>query len=274
MKVRLVDHVFSGQSATLSDEREDGPKWFSWCREDPCGSVHTWFTDNDIGRAEKHNGPRKVGWLIESPAISTKHYRLAMRKINHLDACLTYRQTLVDRDSRFLFYPLGGSRIDRSRWGLSPKMRTLSIIASQKVRTVGHTLRHRVVKDFGDRISVWGRGYRPVDSLTTALGPYRYSIVIENHRENWYFSEKLIDCLSQGTVPIYWGCPDIGRFFNTDGIIQVADYEDLVAAIWFVLNDQEDWEGRLDAIKDNLARAENYDVAEDWIFDHYTELLT
>jgi len=35
-----------------------------------------------------------------------------------------------------------------------------------------------------------------------ALTPYRYSVVIENVREPGYFSEKLVDALLCGTVPI------------------------------------------------------------------------
>ena len=27
---------------------------------------------------------------------------------------------------------------------------------------------------------------------------------------------SITDCFAAGTVPIYWGCPDIGRFFDLD----------------------------------------------------------
>jgi hypothetical protein len=42
---------------------------------------------------------------------------------------------------------------------------------------------------------------------------------VENCKEDNYFSEKLIDCLLCGTVPIYWGAPDISEYFDTRGMI-------------------------------------------------------
>ena len=43
---------------------------------------------------------------------------------------------------------------------------------------------------------------------------YEFSIAIENSVESDYFSEKLTDCILTDTTPIYYGCPDISRFFD------------------------------------------------------------
>jgi hypothetical protein len=48
---------------------------------------------------------------------------------------------------------------------------------------------------------------------------YQFSLVIENSRQANYFSEKLIDCLITKTLPIYWGCPNISKWFDTRGWI-------------------------------------------------------
>ena len=48
---------------------------------------------------------------------------------------------------------------------------------------------------------------------------FQFSIVIENCRETNYISEKLIDCLITKTIPIYYGCPNVSKFFNTEGWI-------------------------------------------------------
>ena len=39
------------------------------------------------------------------------------------------------------------------------------------------------------------------------------SICIENSAQENYFTEKIIDCLLAWTMPLYWGCPNIGDFF-------------------------------------------------------------
>ena len=46
-----------------------------------------------------------------------------------------------------------------------------------------------------------------------------FSIVVESNQEPWYFTEKLVDALLTKTVPIYWGCADIEKFFDSRGIL-------------------------------------------------------
>ena len=51
------------------------------------------------------------------------------------------------------------------------------------------------------------------------LYPYQYSIVMENGRYPNWITEKLIDCLLSRTIPIYWGAPNVGEYFDRDGIL-------------------------------------------------------
>ncbi len=46
-----------------------------------------------------------------------------------------------------------------------------------------------------------------------------YHIAIENTQNVNYVSEKIVDCFMSYTIPIYWGCPNIGDYFNMDGIL-------------------------------------------------------
>jgi hypothetical protein len=49
-----------------------------------------------------------------------------------------------------------------------------------------------------------------------ALEPYKFSVIIENNiDQGFYFSEKLIDCISIFSVPIYWshGHKNLAQFF-------------------------------------------------------------
>jgi hypothetical protein len=48
---------------------------------------------------------------------------------------------------------------------------------------------------------------------------YQYAIVVENSRQANYFTEKLVDCLLTKTIPIYYGAPNIGTYFDTRGWI-------------------------------------------------------
>jgi len=55
-----------------------------------------------------------------------------------------------------------------------------------------------------------------------------FHIAIENTSIANYFSEKLVDCFQSYTVPIYYGCTNIGEYFNEDGIIRVKNLRQII----------------------------------------------
>jgi len=100
------------------------------------------------------------------------------------------------------------------------KPKIMSIMVSQKMYAPGHIYRHELVKRILQTnlpIDIWGRGcyhYNDdrVKGTFTKFEPYvgyQYHIAIENFQTNFYFSEKIIQPLLLGTIPIYWGCKNI-----------------------------------------------------------------
>ena len=71
----------------------------------------------------------------------------------------------------------------------------------------------------GADVDILGRGYQPFEEKADGLAPYRFSIITENVRNHSYFTEKIVDALLCETVPIYWGAPNIDRFFDPRGMI-------------------------------------------------------
>lgn len=55
-----------------------------------------------------------------------------------------------------------------------------------------------------------------------------YHIAIDSFSRDNFFSEKLIDCFITNTIPIYWGCTNIDKFFNPKGIIQVSGVDEII----------------------------------------------
>jgi len=84
---------------------------------------------------------------------------------------------------------------------------------------------------------------------------YMFQWAIENHQEEGYFTEKLLDCLIMKTVPIYYGDTKIGSRFDSRGII-VFDKNNFVEQA-NKLNPC-DYEKRKDAIEENRKRAFKY----------------
>ena len=85
------------------------------------------------------------------------------------------------------------------------------------------------------------------------LKPYRYSIIIENSSENDYFSEKLVDACLLETVPIYWGAPNISKYFDPRGFIICKNIEQIFHAIKSM--SVEDYNSKIVWIKQNREKA-------------------
>lgn len=105
------------------------------------------------------------------------------------------------------------------------KKKLLSVITSDKAFTRGHMERIRFVtllkQRFGDRIDVFGHGFRDFNDKWDVLAPYRYHVVIENSSEPDYWTEKVSDCYLAGTFPIYYGCTNLADYFPTDSFIPI-----------------------------------------------------
>jgi len=84
----------------------------------------------------------------------------------------------------------------------------------------------------------------------------QFHIAIESTKIKNYFTEKLIDAFITKTVPIYWGCPNIGEFFNEKGIIQADSTQDMIDKINELT--PETYESMLPYIEENFEIAKGY----------------
>lgn len=79
-----------------------------------------------------------------------------------------------------------------------------------------------------------------------------WHIAIDSYKRVNHYSEKLIDCFLTKTIPIYWGCTNIGDFFNKHGIMEVDTVDDIIrVANWT----------NADLYHVNKAVEENYQLA-------------
>jgi hypothetical protein len=70
----------------------------------------------------------------------------------------------------------------------------------------------------------------PARSKSATLGAYTFALCFENQVLKGWITEKIFDCFYAGTVPIYWGAPDIEDHVSKDCFIdmrQFAGYEEL-----------------------------------------------
>jgi glycosyltransferase involved in cell wall biosynthesis len=167
------------------------------------------------------------------------------------------------------------------------KTKLVSCVSSNKSFLPGHRTRLKFLEEIkkNPKIDIYGRGINPIDSKFDALKDYAFSIAIEMIKpgdiyhpekqiwvdDEYYWSEKINDCFLTGTVPIYYGCPIIGNFFNLDGILVFNTAEELQSILDNL--SMEQYIGMMPAIEDNLNRAKKYPLNSDDVYTEFFEKL-
>lgn len=168
----------------------------------------------------------KVLVQIEPPTITSLVNQIPENK-NIFDLILAWHPSILKQCENSKLFPFGSCWIKEEDRDIYEKTKNTSIIASKKRQTQGHRLRHDIIKKKIIDMDVFGRGYKAIDNKITALKDYRFSLIIENDNTDNWVTEKIIDCLVTGTVPVYWGCNNIGDFFNKEGFIVFKDLNEL-----------------------------------------------
>jgi hypothetical protein len=108
-----------------------------------------------------------------------------------------------------------------TRCGVPDKKRDLSWITSNKASLQGHQDRMRFLQSVQGELELdlFGRGFQYIEDKWEVLAPYRYSLAVENFRNPYYWSEKLVDCFLSWTMPIYYGCTRISEFFPSEAMV-------------------------------------------------------
>lgn len=263
-KITISDSSFLQYTKSFSvggTNSETEPAFFEWEMADP--QEARFVTDAMLKHAK---GKGQVALLLESFFLHPEDYITAMQK--PFDFVLTHNAYFA-KNKGWLYYAKGGSWIDHAAWGQREKNRKCSILLSPKNTMPGHKLANIIAKEFGHNIDVFG--LHGTATKMEALADYQYSVVIEAERTEGFFSEKLIDCISVGTIPIYWGDPSISKIFNMDGILafdDLDDFEQLGNFIYDIFPNQHK------GINDNIRIAENYRIAEDGIWiNHGSEVI-
>lgn len=64
----------------------------------------------------------------------------------------------------------------------------------------------------------------PVVDKDVTLQGFRFALVIENTSFAGYISEKLFDCLHNGTVPVYLGAPDVAEYVPQETFVDAREF--------------------------------------------------
>ena len=81
----------------------------------------------------------------------------------------------------------------------------------------------------------------PVANKLEFQTKHKFVIAFENYSYPGYLTEKFAEAAQAGAIPIYWGDPEIGNYFNSKAFINCHEYSSLDAAVARVIEiDQDD----------------------------------
>lgn len=99
----------------------------------------------------------------------------------------------------------------------------------------------------------------------------QFHITIENTSMNNLIVNRLIDCFQTKTVPIYYGCPNLGKYFNMDGVIMVNNLKDIITACNRLTPNT--YNSMIPAIEDNYDRSHTWCSYETMVKDVILKLI-
>lgn len=183
---------------------------------------------------------RRVALLLESPIRGIfAQPELLERRYRHV---FTYHRKLLERGRPYIPFYYGVSWVGAACASQKfPKTRLLSFVGSILHADVhGYSLRKAVAQRLSEAglADCYGRGIRDINEKAAGLADYCFSVAMENFQQDYYFTEKLVDCFLMETVPVYWGCPGIGKIFDERGILRFETLDDLMRIVGGLSVDQ------------------------------------
>jgi hypothetical protein len=123
-------------------------------------------------------------------------------------------------------------------------------VTSNQRSSMGHYKRMEFLEKIKELpfVELYGRGINPIEDKWDALQNSKYAIAYENFQNDYYWTEKVIDCFLSYTMPIYYGCNAIESFFPKNSFIQLDPRDKHIDLFLKEIVNSNKWEQNIDAI--------------------------
>lgn len=242
---------------------------FPYCRTDHDDYDLELWNDGKIWEYLDKYSKKASALMIEPRSLQPENYLLLETTYDKFDTIFTHDSQLLSLlpNAEPIVY-WRGYEINND-----PKTKRISFICGDKEMCSYHIMRRKLAEVLKDRVDVlgdWNGGQRV--STHDAYAPYKFAVIIENYIDDLWFTEKILNCFSNKTIPIYFGAKNIDAYFNKDGIIQVDNIWEIPEVIDEYWDYFDEMYLRLKyAIEDNFQRVRKYLDFEDWFIQNYGE---
>ena len=230
---------------------------------------------NDWHVYDKNIEPRACALLIEPRTIQPEVYKWIEQNYRKFKYVFTHDSILLEMLPNAKLILWGGVWYWADENIRYNKTKDISFCSGSKDMCLQHIRRKEMCKQLEKTIDCMG-DYDGGSMVTTEqiYKDYRFSVCIENYRDDWWFSEKICNAFSNKCVPIYYGARNIGKLFDINGIIEVDSLNDLPRVIDNIKYDPK-WEygHRNQAIDFNYQKVREYVNFETWFFNRYEKTL-
>jgi hypothetical protein len=228
-------------------------------------------SNNPLGNLEKSvlssKSKYKVMVLGEPKGYCMQNYEWVLYNHHLFDLVFSAYPDYGSGNPKFKYFN-GGFRsyIPKEEWNVYHKSMGISSVMSNRRQLPGHILRHEIrneVESFVDYINP------PMTRKVDALKDYRFEIVIENE-DSPNFSEKLLDSMLCGCVPIYWNnsSTEYLDVFDKSGIELFSSKDEIVSKIKSGYFNEELYNSKIDAIKNNFEVAQRFVSLGDVLWEY------
>ena len=248
---------------------------------------------NDFVRVKRNNLHIAGFLLLEPPLIYPKIYQNLSKYSKYFDKIYIYNSKAIAGEHKYkqALIPIPYNDILSHYWLNESRSDKLVLIAgnhapffkknelySERIQLVNFLSKNNFIDLYGrgwnfhiNRRILWWKYLLNYSSIMKSykgatsnkhetLSKYKFSICFENSITAGYITEKIFDCFYAGTIPIYYGDPNVKESIDPDSYIDFRKFDDYKDLELFVKNISEQEYNKIkNAGKDFiLNKASNY----------------
>ena len=203
---------------------------------------------------KEYDNSVKIAIFTENkiPDFNEADYAISQAHINYLDRYTKF--------PAILWYNIKGIKTMRQKVLNNPlrKKFCAAVISnnatSLRVKFINELSKYKKVDMGGKFLNNVGG---PVKDKIEFLSSYKFSIAMENSEGDGYASEKIVDSLLSGTIPIYYGDYTIDEYINPKSFILIKNERNIKEKIEYIKEIDNNPEKYLSILKESILINEN-----------------
>jgi hypothetical protein len=73
-----------------------------------------------------------------------------------------------------------------------------------------------------------------LDDAVDRYRDYRFVLALESEAHHGYVTEKLVNAMLAGAIPIYWGAPDVGEHFDDRSFVDIDLFDNVAECVAYI----------------------------------------